>query len=516
MRHMRAMRVFGATAAVLGVTVLAGCGSTSSGSSKLNAAQALRIPFSADMGDPDPATFYAVEGLLVTTNVYEGLLRFKPNTAGVAADLATSWTVSPDGKTYTFKLRPNVKFHDGTTMNSTAVKVSFERMKKINGGPAYMLADVASMQTPTPLTFVVKLTQPVSAFPYYLAAPYGPKIMSPTVLRLHAGKNLAQTWLNTHDAGSGPYEITAWHVGQQYTLTAFPDYWGGKPAFRTVEIPIVSDFSSQQLQFESGDLQMLLSNVPKASAQSLASSANVTNYPTDQKAVFLINSHKAPFQSAAVRRAVLGAINRTQLVSDVFGSGATASDSFFPAHTFPTGLAPDNPAPGGSLKGIKTPVVMEYPTEGGAVTARLAEQLQVDLQQAGLNVTLRATPFAQLFTLASHPSRRPGLLTLLAPPDTTHPDAWIRLLAYSSSPVNYLGCTAPGVDQEINAGLAATNPGISDRDYAAAAAGIVKQACYLGLADIDDTIVSSKGITGIVHDLGIPGSIRLGDLRPSP
>ena len=76
---------------------------------------------------PDPDIFYELEGNAVTTSVYEGLIRYKPDSNQFEGALATKWTVSPDGKTYTFTLRPNVKFHDGTTMDSTAVEKSFQR-----------------------------------------------------------------------------------------------------------------------------------------------------------------------------------------------------------------------------------------------------------------------------------------------------------------------------------------------------------------------------------------------------
>ena len=80
------------------------------------------MAFNANMQVPDPDIFYEVEGNEVTTSVYEGLVRYKPDSPEIEGALAESWTVSPDGKTYTFKLRPNVKFHDGTAMDSAVVE----------------------------------------------------------------------------------------------------------------------------------------------------------------------------------------------------------------------------------------------------------------------------------------------------------------------------------------------------------------------------------------------------------
>ena len=115
-------------------------------------AQMLRTAFVEDMGVPDPDLFYAAEGLLVTNNVYEGLLRYRPGTTEIEGALAESWSVSEDGLQYTFKLRAGVKFHDGNTLTSDDVIKSFERRLAVEGLPSYMLFDIAATEAPDPLT----------------------------------------------------------------------------------------------------------------------------------------------------------------------------------------------------------------------------------------------------------------------------------------------------------------------------------------------------------------------------
>ena len=98
----------------------------------------LRIAFGASMTTPDPAIFYENEGLNVIQALYEGLLQYAPNTPDAPTTstvkinplLATDYTISSDGLKYTFHLRDGVKFHDGTTMDSAAVKASFDRFTK--------------------------------------------------------------------------------------------------------------------------------------------------------------------------------------------------------------------------------------------------------------------------------------------------------------------------------------------------------------------------------------------------
>ena len=76
------------------------------------------------------------------------------------------------------------------------------------------------------------LKGPVSAFLDYLAAPYGPKAVSPTILTAHAGKDFAQNWLKDHDAGTGPFTITKFMTDVGYELTRFDGYWGAQAVLR--------------------------------------------------------------------------------------------------------------------------------------------------------------------------------------------------------------------------------------------------------------------------------------------
>ncbi len=140
------------TALALGAATmltLSGCGGSNSGSSSTpNAAptdKVLHLSFLQDPGQPpDPDVYYAGQGLLLTTNIYEGLLQFKGGQGKAEFEplLATEWTPSPDNKVFTFKLREGVKFHDGTPFTSAAVKASFDRRAAVNQGPAYMVTDV--------------------------------------------------------------------------------------------------------------------------------------------------------------------------------------------------------------------------------------------------------------------------------------------------------------------------------------------------------------------------------------
>src|SRR5258708_28627803 len=178
--------------------------------------------------------------------------------------VGTWWDKSPDGITYTFHLRSCVTFADGTPFNAAAVKTSFQRRTNATSAPAYMLAQVADMQTPDPMTFVVKLKSVVTPFMDYMASSWGPKIMSPKALADNAGNDFAQTWAKTNADGTGPFKLTAFNRGQNYTLARNDTYWGPKPNFATLNIRIIPDMNSQILQLRSGGLDVILHSFPVA------------------------------------------------------------------------------------------------------------------------------------------------------------------------------------------------------------------------------------------------------------
>src|SRR5579872_6601404 len=111
-------RRLGAVAAILGATILASSPAAEAQTPK----NVLVIGHVAELQTLDPAQSVTISDFRILSNMYEGLLHYKDGSLDLEPGLATSWTVSPDGKTYTFKLREGVKFHDGTPFNAEAVK----------------------------------------------------------------------------------------------------------------------------------------------------------------------------------------------------------------------------------------------------------------------------------------------------------------------------------------------------------------------------------------------------------
>ncbi|MBV9936840.1 MAG: ABC transporter substrate-binding protein [Actinobacteria bacterium] len=509
--------------------LLAACGksSKSSGSSTKSSTSTagldvVHLAFNADMQVPDPDIFYEIEGNAVTTSVYEGLVRYKPNSTDIEPALAESFTTSPDGLTYTFKLRQGVKFHDGTAMDAAAIKGSFQRRTAVNSAPAYMLADVTGYETPDAATFVVHLKQPVSAFLDYLAAPYGPKAVSPKVLADHGGTDQAQAWLKTHDAGTGPFTISDFQLGTRYTLSRFDDYWGGKPQVSQIVIDIIPDISTQRLKLENGELSMIIHGLSATDITALSSksSLQVQRFPSLFKAWIMTNENKGIFKDPALRTALRYAVDKAQMAKDVYGDNGVASTQYYPAGELPTGQATDSVTLDPSklataVKGLSNKKVDVGFSSDDPRNGRLAEILQTELQAAGLDATSRGIPIAQVFDLPNHKDQAPDLLVSTVNPDAAHPDTWARIFSSTAGALNWLQCSVPEADAAMDAGLHATDATAIKAAYAKAGDALVASGCFITIADVKEVIVANKGYSNFVHQLPTLFTIRFGDLKVS-
>jgi len=162
--------------------------------------------------------------------------------------LAKSWDVSADGKTYTFSLRPGVKFQDGAPLTAAAVKASFERMTDPaapmpRGGN---LANVASVTAVDELTVRVSLKTPD---PDFLG-----KLLQIDVLDPASWKGLTP---DKAPSGTGPFQLVSYVPDQRVEFKKFPGYWGGEPYLDQIVIQVVPDPATQEIELESGKIDFM-------------------------------------------------------------------------------------------------------------------------------------------------------------------------------------------------------------------------------------------------------------------
>jgi peptide/nickel transport system substrate-binding protein len=523
---IRRLTTVAAVAAVTALTLSACGGGSDSEGGAPNAAptdKVLHVSFLQDPGQPpDPDIFYAGQGLLLTTNVYEGLLQFKGGTDKPEIEplLATEWTESPDHRVYTFKLREGVTFHDGTPFTSAAVKASFDRRVAVDQGPAYMVKDVESITTQGDHDVTITLKAPNAAFLDYLACPYGPRMVSPTGLQANAGGDNAQTYLTTHDLGTGPYTLTAAEVGSRYALAAYPGYWGDKPYFEQVEIPVITDVSAQQLQFNNGQIAAILHDLPSSAVESYMNNDKFAHYslPTMMSNYLYVNPRRGMLTDPKNRAALLAAIDVDALVKQTYFGRGEKAGQLYPPNMLAPELAKQNVTHDPSLL---TEIAAGLPADQKSITIgydssnpdnQLVNNLiQTQLAAAGLDAKVQSYPTSEIYGwIGNDAPNAPDILTSTGWPDAPSPYTWGHISWDADGGLNYLGCSAPPITEALARGLETDDAqAFSDAAKAAEATG-----CWLNIADVDDFMVAQPWLKGVeqAHVVTNPNSLRLFEL----
>ena len=453
---------------------------------------------------PDPDINYDGPGLNIIENTYEGLVAYKDGetTAEIVPELATAWTVSDDALSYEFTLREGVTFHDGTDFTADAVAASFARRTSVDGGPAYMVADVTSVTAVDDYTVDVTLAAPNSAFLDYLASPFGVKMISPTVLDEQAGDDFAQTYLTDKDAGTGPYELTSVTTGEAYGLSAYGDYWGDKPQFTSVDIEIADNASAVQLQLERGEIDAVLGDINKTSYEAYTASDKVdastfANFTT--QTVF-VNPESSVFTTLDDRATLFSAIDTETILGAAMGELEVPTTQLFPAGMLdesldtqgveydPTALAKLADSGIAAGKTIRIGYAGSSP-DGKAV----ADELGANLSTAGLAAESVSYGAGTIYGLVDDLASAPDIVIMSIFPDAAHVDAWARIIYTPGGGLDILGAEVDGLTADLDAALLASD----NEPYGAVATKVVDSKYWYSIGSLQTTTVTRTGLTGI-------------------
>ena len=453
---------------------------------------------------PDPDTNYDGPGLNIIESTYEGLVAYQDgaDTAEIVPELATDWTLSDDGLTYTFTLREGVTFHDGTEFNADAVVASFERRTAVDGGPAYMVGDVTAVTPVDDYTVDVTLAAPNSAFVDYLASPFGLKMVSPTVLTEEAGDDFAQTYLTTHDAGTGPYELSDVETGVSYTLTAADDYWGDAPEFGTVNIEISDNASAAQLRLERGEIDAILGNLNKTTFASLASNdkLDASTFPNFTTQMVYVNPASAIFTTLEDRTALFSGLDTKTIIDSSMGELEVPTSQLFPAGMLDAaaddqGVTYDPAALQGIVdSGIASgkTIRIGYPASSSDAAA-VAQEMGATLSSAGLPAEAVSLGSGSVYSLTDDLAAAPDLVIMAAFPDAGHVDAWARIIYTPTGGLDVLGAEVPGLNDDLDAALATEG----NDAYAAIAQKIIAAKYWFSIGSLQTTTIARTGLTGL-------------------
>lgn len=336
--------------------------------------------------DPHVATSFATQ--LVTSTIYEGLTAIDPELRVVPA-LAASWTVSDDGKTYRFQLRPGAAFHNGRPVAPLDVAASIARVRDPRTGSPYAsrFAGILSVEPDGNGRIEIALDQP--------SAPFLAQLATLAVVPAEAVPELAR-----RPVGTGPFRFKEWVPDTYIALDRNPAYWeAGLPRLAGLKFNIVPEAATRQLGVQSGAYRMLPS-LDAASAAALANQSRVRVLQTQDLAYSVIglNTSRPPFDKPEVREAVNLALDRQQVVDAAyFGKGAPAGplspalrDWALPTADFPC-YRPD-PARARQLlqgAGLTLPLKITLNVLGSLQqVVDVAQVVQAQLGQAGFEVAL--------------------------------------------------------------------------------------------------------------------------------
>lgn len=203
--------------------------------------------------DPANATNSTVDQLLL--GAYDSLVQFTAGETTVSPRLARSWEISDDGLAYTFHLRDDVLFHDGTKLTAADVKFTLDRLKAAAGNVLNDMGPYSAAEVVDDHTVTLRLATPFGPFLSALSRIY---IVNKKLVEPHMADDNARQWLAVNEAGSGPYTITAYNPTEAVSLKAFDRYWGGWDGDHVAEVVFryVSEPSTQLSLLKSGEVQI--------------------------------------------------------------------------------------------------------------------------------------------------------------------------------------------------------------------------------------------------------------------
>lgn len=359
----------------------------------------------------DPAFDYEYAGWEVIANLYEPLVTYdKADPTKFVGVLATSWTSSADGLVYTFKLRENVKFSNGDEFDADAVKYSMDRVLKMNQPPSWILSQSLTLDSVKILdkhTVEFDLTQPYSAFLATMATMTA-SVVNPNAVEAHGGVVADSTspWMDSNAAGTGPFALQEWIKGDHLTLARNPLYWGTPPKLEKVIMYYKTSVQTRLMDIKSGFAQIATIDVNHIQDVQNIQGIVVDSIGLSQHIDFVyMNTKTVPFNNPLVRKAVVHAINYDAIMSGInrdvtvryvgpFAHGQEGYDETMEPYKYDLELAKQLLAEAGYPEGQGLPSITYLYYSRDASVALIAQEIQQDLANIGINVNLLGVSFA--------------------------------------------------------------------------------------------------------------------------
>ncbi|MCG6909372.1 MAG: ABC transporter substrate-binding protein [Deltaproteobacteria bacterium] len=282
--------------------------------------QALVYGTTEKVTDMDPCNAYDFHTWEIFYNIYQGLMGYPPGETNLVPGLAESYTISDDGKAYTFNLKKGLKFSDGTPFDSQTVKWSIDRVMRIAGDPSWLVTDfVESVEAVDKYRVKFNLKNPVAYFPSLVATPpYYP--VNPNVYPADKIVKNPSELKGGKLVGLGPYQAVSFKRDEEIVLDLNPYYAGDKPLNDRVVIRYFADATTMRLALEKGELDFAFKSFNPSDIKDLENSSKIKTIKGQGPYIRYVcfQCETPPFDDKVVRQGIAAALNRKEIIKKVF------------------------------------------------------------------------------------------------------------------------------------------------------------------------------------------------------
>lgn len=387
----------------------------------------MTVTYKDDVSTLDPAIGYDWQNWSMIKSLFDGLMDYEPGTTKLTKDLAEDYTISDDGKTFTFTLRKGVKFHNGRELTADDVKYSIERVvnpKTQSPGAGFFgsingFEDASAGKTETlsgitvvdPHTIKFELSRPDATFLHVLAINFAHVVPKEEVEKYGAD-------FGKHPVGSGAFKMSEWTLGQRLVFERFPDYWNkGLPKLDQITFEFGQEPVVALLRLQKGEIDIPGDGIPPAKFIEVKDDPQFkdliirggqlhTGYVT-------MNVKIKPFDNAKVRQAVNMAINKDRIVRIINGRAVPANQPLPP--TMP-GYAKDYKGYAYDVEKAKALLAEAGVAEGFETELfvmntdpqpRIAQAIQQDLAAVGIKASIKSLAQANVIAAGGEPEGAP-------------------------------------------------------------------------------------------------------------
>ncbi|GGE96987.1 ABC transporter substrate-binding protein [Stappia taiwanensis] len=385
------------------------------------------VTYKDDVSTLDPAIGYDWQNWSMIKSLFDGLMDYEPGTTDLTTDLAESYTISEDGKTFTFKLRDGVTFHNGRKLTAEDVKYSLDRVVNpktqspgagffgsIKGYDAVAAGEAESLDGVTvvdPLTVKIELSRPDATFLHVMALNFSFVVPKEEVEKWGAD-------FGKHPVGSGAFSLEEWTLGQRLVFKRNADYWrAGTPKLDQITFEVGQEPVVALLRMQRGEADIPGDGIPPAKFLEVMKDPQSKDLIIEggqlQTGYVSMNVKMPPFDKLEVRKAVNMAINKERIVRIINGRAVVANqplppsmpgyDKDYKGYPFDPEAAKKLLAEAGYPDGFETELYV-YNTDPNP---RIAQSIQADLAAIGIKAELKALAQANVIAAGGEADQAP-------------------------------------------------------------------------------------------------------------